>query len=282
MEEKKDLKVINDGQAVTLRDVMKKNYGDDTMKELEAFVPAGQPSKMLYIASVVEDVLGRDKTGKLRSAKDLIRVMMYAKSTGLDPVKRQFYAVYRKDWKTQKEEMALQTGIDGLRAIAEKTGLYAGSDDPVYDGEDIEKIDFKDKQSGKVYKTITVGHPIKAIVTVKKINKMTGEAIDIKASVLWNEFYPGPQFTMWHNKPFFMLGKCAEALALRKAFPQKLGGLYIQEEFQKEDAGQLLVLPPVKIDDKVKARKSKAKKEANGALAEQVKKEATDGKKDSK
>jgi len=43
-----------------------------------------------------------------------------------------------------------------------------------------------------------------------------------------------------------------------------------------------LVLPPVKIDNKVKARESKAKKEANGALAEQVKKEATDGKKDSK
>jgi hypothetical protein len=59
----------------------------------------------------------------------------------------------------------------------------------------------------------------------------------ISATVYWKEFYPGQKLGhMWRKMPHNQLAKCGEAGALRKAFPRKLGGLYINEEMEKADA----------------------------------------------
>ncbi len=137
--------------------------------------------------------------------------------TALDPFARQIYLIVRGQGDRRKA--TIQTGIDGFRLIADRTGCYAGSDDPVFRGE---------LQAGKdVY-------PETATVTVWKL--VQGQRCPFAATARWREYYPGDaQGAMWRKMPYTMLGKCAEALALRKAFPQDLSGLYIREEMEQAD-----------------------------------------------
>jgi hypothetical protein len=55
---------------------------------------------------------------------------------------------------------------------------------------------------------------------------------------------------VWRTKPRVMLSKCAEALALRKAFPVQCSGAYVEEEFDKSEnldtsTGEVLALPKI-------------------------------------
>ncbi len=75
-------------------------------------------------------------------------------------------------------------------------------------------------------------HPLTAKVTVYKI--VEGQRYPFTATARWSEYYPGERMGFqWHQRPYLMLGKCAEALALRKAFPKLLSGMYAQEEMDK-------------------------------------------------
>ncbi len=155
-----------------------------------------------------------------RGANDdeLSMFMMVCNRTGLDPFSRQIHAVKRWNNQTQREEMSIQTGIDGFRLIAERTGKYAGNDDPVYDNEDGQ-------------------HPQKATVTVWKM--VGNQRVPFTRSARWSEFVQtkkdGSPTKFWKQMPYLMLGKVAEALALRTAFPQELSGLYTSEEMGQAD-----------------------------------------------
>jgi len=103
------------------------------------------------------------------------------------------------------------TSIDFFRSQAEGSGDYAGNDDPIYDDE---------------------ANPRKATVTVYKM--VQGQRVAFSATARWDQYYPGDaQGFMWKKMPHLMLGKCAEALALRKAFPRALAGLYTNEEMDQ-------------------------------------------------
>lgn len=146
---------------------------------------------------------------------DEFKVFCYAvKRTGLDPFMKQIHAVKRKNNKTGKEEMSIQTGIDGYRLIADRTEIYVGNDDPIFDDEI---------------------KPNKATVTVYKL--IQGIRCPFTASARWDEYYPGDggMGFMWRKMPCVMLGKVAEALALRKAFPADLSGVYTNDEMDQAD-----------------------------------------------
>jgi phage recombination protein Bet len=158
------------------------------------------------------------------STDDELKLFLYtARRTGLDPLTKQIHFVKRKVWNKQKqcyEEIGtIQTGIDGYRAIAERSKTLAGIDDAVVE-----------ETEGSKY-------PSKSSVTVYRM--VEGQRVGFTASARWTEYAStdrdGKPQQMWNKMPYLMLGKCAEALALRKAFPNDLSGLYTFEEMQQAD-----------------------------------------------
>lgn len=200
-----------------------------------------EAKEIRVIERIIEnrEIAPQDAFGKLtRSQVDLIKntvakgasddelrlFIQVCKGANLNPFLKQVHLVPRWDSKLGKEIRAIQVGIDGFRAVAESSGQYAGNDDPIFEGE-------KDIEYGKDKKTkVTV--PQKATVTVYKL--LQGQKMTFTATARWEEYYPGEKMGFqWHIRPYLMLGKCAEALALRKAFPKLLSGMYAAEEMDR-------------------------------------------------
>ncbi len=141
---------------------------------------------------------------------DELKLFLYqCEKRGLDPLSRQIYFQKRKT--KDGDQMTVLTAIDGYRLIADRTGKYAGCDDATFDDE---------------------AKPSKATVTVYKM--VGGMRCAFTASARWDEYYPGSgKGFLWDKMPHTMLAKCAEALALRKAFPEELGGIYTPEEMDQ-------------------------------------------------
>lgn len=149
--------------------------------------------------------------------------------TGLDPFARQIFGI-RRDGK-DGGKLSFQTSVDGYRLIADRTRCYAGSDDPLFD------------EGLSLYQHLKSdrSNPITATVTVWKI--VQGVRCPFVASVSWEQYsqtyYDQSSksrklTSTWAKMPHLMLGKCAESLALRKAFPAELSGIYTSEEFPPE------------------------------------------------
>ena len=143
-----------------------------------------------------------------------------AKLKRLDPFTGQIHVVKRWDSSLGKEKMTVQVGIDGFRVTAARSNDLAGIDDPEYDTEEGE-------------------HPNWAKVTVYRYGR-NNERIPYKATARWTEYAQtkkdGNINSMWRKLPWLMLGKCSEALALRKAFPDELSGMYTNEEMDQADS----------------------------------------------
>jgi phage recombination protein Bet len=151
-----------------------------------------------------------------QATNDELQLFLYqSRRTGLDPLTRQIYCIHRYD-KNAGKKMTIQTSIDGFRVIAERSGDYGGQDEPEF----IE-------QDGKI------------ICCKVKVYKFRGDQ-RYQASVgvaYWNEYVPqAGQDHMWKKMPHTMIAKVAEALGLRKAYPQDLSGLYTTEEMQQADS----------------------------------------------
>ena len=157
---------------------------------------------------------------------DELRLFFYeCRRRGVHPLDRLIYPVARKD-KDGNRHVSFQMGIDYLRAAGEETGRYVGQK-PIQYGPTIKQM----TEEGE----INVPEWAEAIILRK--DPESGEIAEIPHRVMWKEYYPGQKVGhMWRKMPMNQLAKCAEAGALRKAFPRKLGGLYINEEMEQAEA----------------------------------------------
>lgn len=138
----------------------------------------------------------------------------------LDPFARQIFYVKRWDASLRKEVGTPQVSIDGFRIVADRSGKYAGQTEPQWCGKDGVWTDIWVSDEPPVGARIGVirsdfQQPLYAVARYKAYVQTKKEG--------------GPN-AMWAKMPDLMLSKCAEALALRKAFPNDLSGVYTPEE----------------------------------------------------
>ena len=172
---------------------------------------------------------------------ELALFVQRCRSTGLDPFTGQIYLVKRKG-----SPATMQTGIDGFRLVAQRTGERDGMDAPQWCGKD------------GIFHPIWTGSepPVACSITVYR----KGHSKGYPALAYW-DFYAqtkagGELNYMWSKGGPHMLAKCSEALALRQAFPNELSGLYTSDEMhQASEVTPLLDAPQITAEIAIEATK---------------------------
>jgi phage recombination protein Bet len=189
-------------------------------------------------------VVGDSEIQKIRAMRELIAkgctneefevFVEVCRQSGLKPMTRQIYAVKRWSKAENREVMAPQVSIDGMRSLAEESGVYRGQMGPYWCGEDGEWKDVWLSAKPPAAAKIAVLHasftePLWAVARYGAYVQTTSK---------------GDPTMFWVKMPDLMLAKCAEALALRKAFPRRLSGCYTSEEMGQANTVDVEIVDP--------------------------------------
>lgn len=162
----------------------------------------------------------------------LLMAIDYCKARKLDIMKRTIQIVPIWDSKSKSMKDTIWPSISEIRITATRTGKYAGRSEAEF-GDDVTET-----LSG-----IEVTYPRWCRVTVFRL--VAGEKCSFTSKLFWKQEYKTAKNdtsapnSMWNKRSYAQLEKCAEAAALRMAFPEEIGNDYIAEE--AFDANEALV-----------------------------------------
>lgn len=250
---------------------LSKETSKELLKVAGSYVPTGQ-NKRGYVNLIIDNNLSfKTASGQTEygTIEDLVSFLYVCNRTGLDPLAKQIFTQWRWNSKLSKYQMIIVTGIDGFRLTAQRTGRYGGQDDAKFEVEEL----FNPIEG-------TTIKQLKAVSTVYILNK--NDRFPVTATARWNEYAvkdnKGNYTSFWKDKPYLMLSKCAEALALRKAFPQELSALYTNDEVgvqQDEVKAKISSLPTpdsqVKIEEDTQTIEAKQEQQKQEVKPEPVK-----------
>ena len=169
-----------------------------------------------HLPAISEDALVEVLSGSLypgAAHNSVVMVLAYCKAAQLDPMLKPVHIVpiYQKG---RGMVDTVMPGIGLYRIQAARTGQYAGISDPEYGPSITAKLG-----------AVEVTYPEWCRVTVKR-QMSNGLVAEFTANERWLENYAtaakdtiAPN-SMWKRRAFAQLAKCAEAQALRKAFPE--------------------------------------------------------------
>lgn len=188
----------------------------------------------------IEEAQWRTLANNLYPGADVNSVLMvwdYCIARKLDPMKKPCHIVPMRVKDVKSGEYfwrdVVMPGIYEYRTTATRTGLYMGHSKPEY---------------GPVADAFAVKAPEWCDLTVYRWNAASGQRSEYPVRVYFAEVVATDKNnnanSRWSRAPVQMLTKCAEAAALREAFPDELGGTHTEEEL----AGQVLDVTPQKGD----------------------------------
>lgn len=205
------------------------------MSDTKALALRGTPS-----AVDVAEYFSADQIALIRAqvapkaTPDEFKLFLYvAARAGLDPLSKQIYCIHRDQWDESSgkkvPKMTIQTSIDGLRLIADRTGRYMPGRDSTFT--------YVEGTENTLDPQI-----LSATSYIKKLGP-DGQWHEIPGTARFWEYAgtkaDGNLTKMWDEKRHVMIAKCAEALAHRKAFPSEMCRLYIAEEMSRADVEYL-------------------------------------------
>jgi phage recombination protein Bet len=179
--------------------------------------------------------------------RSVLMVIDYCKARGLDPLKKPCHIVPMdvKVGDHYESRDVVMPGIYELRTTAQRTGEYLGHERPTY---------------GPLGRSAGVQAPEWCDFTVYRWNAKANTRAPFPVRVLFLEVVAtrrdGTANARWAKAPTQMLTKCAEAAALREAFPDEIGGEMTMEEMEGKPAADVDVPvappPPADYDEKIK------------------------------
>lgn len=207
-----------------------RSNGNGTYQQIQRVAPATLVEKVDYgeyqftraeVLAVVDMIYRADAKAQ-PTPEEIMHFLYVCRQRKLNPLLGQIHCIYRWNQKAGRHTPTHQVSIDGLRAIADRSAKYAPGRPTEFDyGEPIIFIPGTSKA-------------IPYTATAWVIKYVQGHAHEYGARVHWDEyaqtFQGGDLMGLWKTHPHVMLGKCAEAAALRRGWPEDLSGLYDSAE----------------------------------------------------